>query len=123
MISDYIFEYPIQITILGICALTYFYRRDASLQKSKSVTKEDVPSKPKGRYYAPEGMYTIDTSTISNELIDQITSIDFTKVVPYKPDFDISTEEPIPFYRESYISDRVYSITMGNVPRSRSERN
>lgn len=33
-------------------------------------------------------------------------------MVPYKPDFNIESESPIPYYRQDYIRDYVYSITM-----------
>ncbi|KAK4944583.1 hypothetical protein LTR10_016017 [Elasticomyces elasticus] len=43
---------------------------------------------------------------------DQAKQLDFTNVVPYKPNFHYEDEEPIPWYEKDFISDRVYSITM-----------
>jgi hypothetical protein len=41
-----------------------------------------------------------------------IKSLDFTQVIPYKEPFDIEKEEPAPWYRQGYIQDKVYAITM-----------
>lgn len=40
--------------------------------------------------------------------------LDFSGVVPYKPNFDLENEPPIPYYRQNYIRDYVYTVTMGN---------
>lgn len=33
-------------------------------------------------------------------------------MTPYKPNFDVESEVPIPYYRQNYIRDYVYTITM-----------
>lgn len=50
--------------------------------------------------------------------IDDITSLDFSQVPPYKEDFDLGAEKPVAYYNQGHIKDKVYAATMAiqNLP-------
>lgn len=118
--SDILFSWPEFRLVLGSLAVaflaTWSYWSRRPLRKQAVAASTPVPVSRqvvKQSYYGSPGKK--DGLLYKHCLLreDDTDQLDFSGVTPYKPDFDYTEEEPIQYYRRNYISDRVYSISMG----------
>ena len=118
--SDILFSWPEFRLVLGSLAVvlvaTWSYWRQRPLRKQAVAASTPVPvahQVAKQSYYGSPGKKRglLFKHCLLRE--DDTEELDFSGVTPYKPGFDYAEEEPIQYYRRNYISDRVYSISMG----------
>ena len=118
--SDILFSWPEFRLVLGSLAVavvaTWSYWRQWPSRKQAVAVSTPVPVTPqvvKQSYYGSPGKKRGLLYEYYLLCKDDTDALDFSGVTPYKPDFDYTEEEPIQYYRRNYISDRVYSISMG----------
>jgi hypothetical protein len=93
------FEWPGSFPFVGLlfAFVLFLFRWRAKRNTIKKSPAQAKNVKRRGKYYGD----------------DNTKELDFSNVQPYKLDFEIKNEDPIPWWKDDYISDRVYSATMG----------
>ena len=93
-------QYSVEFISLSVffffCSVAWRLLSPKLSGKDAAAPVQALKEKSKGFYGAPED-----------------AKADFSGVRPYKPDFDVHAEEPEQWWRDGYISDRVYTATMG----------